>query len=318
MDSAVDRDRDGGVDVAAALATAAVGALIVPAPELGTIVVTGADRQKWLNGLITCDLAPLGPGAGAYGLFVAQKGRIVADAFVALEADRLLLAVPRAAAPEVRQSLETHVIMEDVEIAEGAFEVERAHGPRAEGVLRAMQGAGASGAPLDQTGLGGAIVFVPAQVADEVRRARDAALAAAGGMAGDDRAWEALRLERRVPQFGADFDAATYPQEAGLEKRAVSFSKGCYLGQEVVFMLEKRGHVKRHLVALRVQSALPPPRGAEVTDAKGDVVGNVTSAAIVPKAGGPIAMAMVKRTVAVEGTALRVVGVDATVIGLAG
>ncbi len=304
--------------MAAALATAAVGALIVPAPELGTIVVTGADRQKWLNGLITCDLAPLGPGAGAYGLFVAQKGRIVADAFVALEADRLLLAVPRAAAPEVRQSLETHVIMEDVEIAEGAFEVERAHGPRAEGVLRAMQGAGASGAPLDQTGLGGAIVFVPAQVADEVRRARDAALAAAGGMAGDDRAWEALRLERRVPQFGADFDAATYPQEAGLEKRAVSFSKGCYLGQEVVFMLEKRGHVKRHLVALRVQSALPPPRGAEVTDAKGDVVGNVTSAAIVPKAGGPIAMAMVKRTVAVEGTALRVVGVDATVIGLAG
>jgi folate-binding protein YgfZ len=136
-------------------------------------------------------------------------------------------------------------------------------------------------------------------------------------MLGDDRAWEALRLDRAVPEFGADFDATTYPQEAGLEKRAVSFSKGCYLGQEVVFMLEKRGHVKRRLVTLRVDGDLPP-RGAEVRGADGEVVGNVTSAARVPTAGGPLAMAMVKRALATAGAELIVAGAKATVVALAG
>ena len=146
------------------------------------------------------------------------------------------------------------------------------------------------------------------------RRARDRALEAVGGAVGDDRAWEALRLERRVPQFGADFDGTTYPQEAGLEKRAVSFSKGCYLGQEVVCMLEMRGHVKRRLVALRVTADLPPPRGADVTDSSGASVGTVTSAAIVPSTGGPVAMAMVKRAKAEPGDELRVAGSSARVI----
>jgi folate-binding protein YgfZ len=159
------------------------------------------------------------------------------------------------------------------------------------------------------------VFFVPAQALASVRGARDGALAAVGGMLGDDRAWEALRLDRRVPAFGADFDATTYPQEAGLEKRAVSFSKGCYLGQEVVFMLEKRGHVKRFLVTLRVASDLPPARGASVLDANREEVGTVTSAAIVPSAGGPVAMAMVKRAKADPGALLEVLGAPATVLG---
>ena len=71
-----------------------------------------------------------------------------------------------------------------------------------------------------------------------------------GGVVGDAEGWEALRLERGVPRFGPDFDDKTYPQEASLEKAAVSFDKGCYLGQEVVCMLEMRGHVKRKLVSI--------------------------------------------------------------------
>jgi folate-binding protein YgfZ len=318
-----------GVDVAQALERARQSALVIPAPELATLVVTGGDRQAWLNGLITCDLAPLKAGDAAYGLFVAQKGRIVADAFVLLESTRLFLAVQRGVLGEIRASLEKHVIMEDVEIAEGAYEVERVHGPRSADVLAAVQAAGGSGGMLDQTGLGGALVFVPAQSLAEAKGARDAALAKISGMEGDDHVWEALRLERRVPQFGADFDATTYPQEAGLEKRAVSFTKGCYLGQEVVFMLEKRGQVRRKLVTLRVESALPPPRGAEVFDVGGENVGTVTSAAMVPGGGdggtgtgtGAVAMAMVKRVKAEEGGELVVGGAGgskARVIGLAG
>ncbi|MGO8994275.1 MAG: YgfZ/GcvT domain-containing protein [Polyangiaceae bacterium] len=314
---------DEGVDIARALERAAAAALVIPAPELATLVITGGDRQTWLNGLITCDLAPLKAGDVAYGLFVAQKGRIEADAIVALEESRMLLALPRAVASEVRASLERHVIMEDVEIADGAFEVEAVHGPRAAEVLAAARVAGAHGGVLDRTGLGGALLFLPAQSLAPAREARDAALASVGGMLGDDQAWEALRLDRRVPQFGADFDATTYPQEAGLEKRAISFSKGCYLGQEVVFMLEKRGQVRRKLVTLRVESDLPPPRGADVLDESGENVGTVTSAAIVPSAGGPVAMAMVKRATAEKGekeerAELSVVGSKARLIGVAG
>jgi folate-binding protein YgfZ len=298
-----------------ALEAAKASALVIPAPELAVLVVIGGDRRSWLNGLLTCDLAVAREGDGAYGLFTTQKGRILADAIIALGKERALVAIPRGTVVELKASLDHYLVMEDVAFAEGAFDVELAHGPRAGEVLAAMRDAGAETALLDRTGLGGGVAFVPAQGLVGVRAARDKALAAVGGLLGDDRAGEALRIERLVPLFGADFDAATYPQEAGLEKRAVSFSKGCYLGQEVVCMLEMRGHVKRRLVGLKVASDLPPPRGAEVLGPNGEAVGTVTSAAIVPSAGGPVALAMVKRAHAEPGTELRVVGVTATVTG---
>jgi folate-binding protein YgfZ len=307
-----------GVDLGVALDRAAKAALVIPAPERATLVVSGKDRVTWLNGLVTCDLAKLAPGGATYGLFVQPKGRVLADAVIVADEDRLLVAVPRALAEELRATLDKYLVMEDAEIGEAVFVVEMIHGPRAGDVLAAMRAAGASGGAIDRTGLGGAIAFTPAQSIGPVHSARDAAIAAAGALLGDDAAWEALRLERRVPDFGADFDATTYPQEAGLEKRAVAFDKGCYLGQEVVCMLELRGHVKRKLVALRVESDLPPPRGAEVKDEAGEKVGEVTSAAIVPTAGGPIALAMVKRAKSDEGTKLAVGGAAARVLGLAG
>jgi folate-binding protein YgfZ len=300
-------------------ATAATrSALAVPAPELATLVVTGGDRRAWLNGLLTCDLAPLADGACAYGLFVSLKGRILADALVLLDGERVLLATPNATLAELRASLDAHLIMEDAEVAVGAFEVEMVHGPRSTEVLEAARGAGASGGAIDPTGLGGAVIFAPTERVAAIASARDAALAHVGGARGDDAAWEALRIERRVPRLGVDFDSTTYPQEAGLEKRAISFNKGCYLGQEVVCMLEMRGHVKRRLVALRVEAAVPPARGAEVLDDAGESVGAVTSAALVASAGGPVALAMVKRAKAESGTGLKVGGAAATVLGIAG
>ena len=106
-------------------------------------------------------------------------------------------------------------------------------------------------------------------------------------MTGDPAGWNALRLECAVPQFGSDFGDTTYPQEANLEKIAVSFDKGCYLGQEVVCMLEMRGHVKRRLVAVVLDGSEPPSRGAVVSDEAGAVAGEVTSAAASPTLGHP-------------------------------
>jgi folate-binding protein YgfZ len=302
------------VDVAAALLAASSAALVVPSADLATLVVTGADRRTWLNGLVTCDLAPRKDGEALYGLFTAQKGRVLSDAIFLLDGERILVAVPRLVLGELRASLDHYLIMEDAEATEGAFDVALLHGPRATEVLSAMQDAGARGALLDTTGLGGAIVFVDSAARAAVVAARDVALAAAGGALGDEASWEALRIARRVPRFGVDFDAATYPQEAGLEKRAISFNKGCYLGQEVVCMLELRGHVKRKLVGLRLGGPSAPARGADVTDAGGESVGAVTSAAVVPGE-GVLALAMVKRAKAEPGAALRVGGTDAVVVG---
>jgi folate-binding protein YgfZ len=289
-------------------------ALVVPAADLATLVVTGSDRRTWLNGLLTCDLAPMKDGEAAYGLFVTQKGRVLADAILLLDGERVVVAVPRAPLAELKASLEHYLIMEDAELADGDFAVALVHGPRAGEVLGAMVSAGAAGARLDRTGLGGAVVFIPAEAATRVREARDAAVAATGGALGDDAAWDALRIEQRVPRFGVDFDASTYPQEAGLEKRAVSFSKGCYLGQEVVCMLEMRGHVKRKLVAMSVVGDAPE-RGASVLDEAGEAVGAITS--VVAQAGGAKAMAMVKRASAEPGQRLRVGSAAATVIDAA-
>ena len=273
------------------------------------------DRRTWLNGLVTCDLAPLAEGDVAYGLFTTQKGRILADALVFLDGDRVLVAVPRATLAELRASLDHYLIMEDVEIADAGVRGRAVHGPRAG---RGPRGGARSGGARrgDRPHRARRGVALRARARPRFGQLRGAATLRSrrSGVLGDDRAWEALRLDRRVPQFGADFDAATYPQEAGLEKRAISFSKGCYLGQEVVCMLEMRGHVKRRLVTLRVTGDLPPPRGAGVTDAAGEQVGAVTSAAIVPSAGGPVAMAMVKRAQSESGVQLRVAGASATVI----
>jgi folate-binding protein YgfZ len=205
--------------------------------------------------------------------------------------------------------------MEDAEIAAETdrFAITFVDGPRAKDVLAAAIAAGARGASLDRTGLGGAVIAAAADARARVDAAIATAIAEVRGAIGDDAGWEALRVLRGVPRFGVDFDGTTYPQEAGLEKTAVSFAKGCYLGQEVVCMLEMRGHVKRRLVPLAVDAEVALSRGAEVVDAGGQKVGEVTSAASIPSR-GLVALAMVKRAHAAEGTELAVGGAKARVI----
>src|SRR5438445_10030718 len=95
-----------------ALVTSLRGALVVRAPELGTIAVTGRDRQSWLNGLVTSDLAKLGPGDASYGLVLVKVGRIVADAWIVPAGERILLGVPRERVGLVRDHLEKYLMME--------------------------------------------------------------------------------------------------------------------------------------------------------------------------------------------------------------
>jgi hypothetical protein len=289
------------------------GALAVQHPELGVLVVTGTDRVPWLNGLLTADLVKRGPGAAVYGLFVGRNGRILADALTVVDdgASRVLLALPGEQLAALQEHLDHYLVMEDAAMTSdpAGFDVWTVHGPRAGDALAAALAAGGAGGALDRTGLGGAVVLAHAEVQREV-----AAAIAGVATVGDADGWEALRLERAVPRFGVDFDATTYPQEAALEKSAVSFDKGCYLGQEVVCMLEMRGHVKRKLVPVVLEASDPPPRGAEVKDEAGAPVGEITSAAASPTLGKAVALAMVKRALSEPGKGLEVAGARGEVV----
>jgi folate-binding protein YgfZ len=291
-------------------------ALAVAQRGLATLIVTGKDRVSWLNGLLTCDLVKRASDAAVYGLAVARSGRVLSDATVVVDeaAARVLVAVPRGIVESLRVHMDHYLVMEEAEMAPqtDAFEAWSIHGPQSLAALEAARAAGAVGGSLDLTGLGGAFVLAPSPAPDGVLCALESRAAM-----GDEQGWEALRLERAVARFGVDFDEKTYPQEASLEKVAVSFDKGCYLGQEVVCMLELRGHVKRRLASLVVEAgdgAAPPLRGAAVTDGDGSAVGEVTSAALSPTLGKVVALAMLKRAASEPGMALRVGGAQARVV----
>jgi folate-binding protein YgfZ len=297
-------------DLATAVRAAYSAALVVPAPDRACLVVRGADRVTWLNGLVTCDVTKLEAGRAMYGLSVRKKGRIFVDLVIVADRDAILALVPAPRAEEVRAELEHYLVMEDAELALEPRAATFVHGPRALEVARCATGA--TVAELDTTGLGGAVVIAPAGADAAVAEALARAAEKAGGVVGEEAAWESLRLERGVPRYGADFDETTYPQEASLEKRAVSFQKGCYLGQEVVCMLELRGHVKRKLVSVRLGGDVAP--GTPLLDADGTEVGALTSSAPSPSLGVPLGFAMVKRALAVPGTVLRAGAVEARVM----
>lgn len=293
------------------------GALVLRMDELGTLVVTGADRQTWLNGMLTCELSGLRAGSGAYGLSVAKNGKLQAEVWLVLGADRIHIGALRERVGLIQGVFDRHLIMEDAEVADASAEVGWifAVGPRAGELVEAGRAAGAEAARADWTGLGGAIFAAPRASLDAVEAAL---LAQEGAARGTAEAWEALRVEHDVGRYGVDFDEQNYPQEAALEDRAVSFNKGCYLGQETVFMLQHRGHAKKRLVQLEVQGGEDVPAGAEITLPEGAAVGQVTSRTPSPRGAAVIALGYVKYKHARPGAALRVAGREAAVTAARG
>lgn len=275
----------------------------VVSPSLAVTEVRGGDRLAWLNGLVTADVREAKDGRAVYGLAVSKVGRIQADVFVVDAGDSLLVASPARVTEGLREAFDKYLVMEDAELVpQPNSRCIRLHGAEAAKLARsvATEAGGRAGAVDD-----GAILIV---AAEHEARARE--LLARGARVVDESDYEATRIAAGEPRFGFDFDEKTYPQEASLEKRAVSFSKGCYLGQEVVCRLEMRGHVHRKLVGLDLAGGSPIP-GSEVR-ANGEVVGHVTSAA------DRAAIAMVKFAHAEPGTTLEVDGASATVRSIGG
>jgi len=260
--------------------------------------VVGEDARAWLNGQVTNDLRGLSPGGAVYALVIHVKGRILADLFAL---DRgpsgLGIVVPRANLAALLEHFEKYVIMEDVALRpDEGIALLTVQGPRAAAIV----GTAPDAYPCDRLGRGGFDVLVAAEAA-EARLAQLAVAATeAGGGVVSEEAWELGRLRLGRPELFADFGEGTYPQEVGLERIAVSFSKGCYLGQEVVCMLENRGQLTRRLVRLESEAVLAP---GDPLEASGQRVGEITSAA--RDGSRSVALGFVKRALATPGAELR-------------
>ena len=298
-------DYEEAMDLREELQIATKGALFFRETDRTVLRVTGEDRASWLNGIVTCDVAKLAPGAFLYGLAVTQKGRIMADFNVVSEDAAILVTLPASEANAVRGAWEKYLVMEDCELALDDDEIVwRIFGSESAEIAASARAVGATiGAKND-----GAIVIGKKDDAAKI----ETALASAGGILASPDTVDVLSQVAGTPRFKIDFDDKLYPQEAALEKRAVSFDKGCYLGQEVVCMLEMRGHVKRKLVSLAVDGEAPLAKGAEVSTSDGEKIGEVTSSAKTPDH-GVLAIAMVKASHMTPGTELWVADAKAIV-----
>ncbi|HTQ06244.1 MAG TPA: glycine cleavage T C-terminal barrel domain-containing protein [Polyangiaceae bacterium] len=286
------------------------GALLVREPDRRVLAVTGPDRATWLNGVVTCDVSTVGPRQAAFGLLLSKVGKIHTDFYVLSSPEALLLACAPGTFDLTLTELERMLVMEDAELGRppGELVCWFLHGPRGAELAQTVERAGVVSGALDLSGLGGAVLLVPATEAD----AAAGELVRQGAVLADPEAWQTLRVERGIGIFGIDYGAADNPHEAGLDRRAVSWNKGCYLGQEVVFMQDARGKLKRRLVELGVEGPAPAA-GTAVLTPGGEAVGEVTSSARSSVAPGSLALARVKAPHFEPGARLVVGAASATV-----
>jgi folate-binding protein YgfZ len=260
----------------------------------GKLRLTGAEAAEFLQGQVTNDVEALEPGSGCYAALLSHKGKVRLDMRVLRDEDWIWIDTEPGHEGLMERTVRTFGIGRDVraEDVTGSYAILSLLGPGARAALDAEPPPHEHAFVHGEHGLYvttdlGVDVICPAAEADAVRVAL-----------GVDRvsveAAECLRVESGRPRFGVDFDSDTIPEEAGLNDRAVSFTKGCYVGQETVARLHYRGKPNRHLRGLRLSE--PVPGGTELRLGE-RVVGRVGSVAESP-VHGPIALAVVRREAA--------------------
>jgi len=303
----------------------------------GRIVVSGTDRATYLQGLLTNDIVALKPGEGCYSAYLTAQGRMIADLFVYELGDVILLTVGGDVKATVLTRLDQFIFSEDVALGDvtDTFAQFAVIGPDAAAVVAGVLDAGsvevlsalpehgnlrttATGHPaivarVTDTGEPGFDLFVE-RAQGEVVFGR---LHAAGAAMLDAGTADAVRIESGVPVFHRDMDEETIPLEAGIEGRAISLTKGCYVGQEVIIRVLHRGHgrVARRLVGLQISGDVVPAPAAVIRSGDREI-GHVTSATMSPALGRVIALAYVQRDFVEPGTAVAVENTPAVVSAL--
>jgi folate-binding protein YgfZ len=317
------------------------GAGIVDRSSRGRLTLTGADRRAYLQGLLSNDIEALVEGSGCYAAYLTAQGRMIADMRVSETGRSLLVDLDGARAAPVADRWTQFVFSEDVQISNDSEATAQIgiYGPlAAEVVSKAFAAAGAEieetlrtlpvnanrtwdidGVTVhvvsgDDVGVRGFDLIVPSRAKASVL----AALQQSGGTPVGAAAAETCRIEGGRPLFGVDMTEETIPLEAGIEDRAISLTKGCYVGQEVIIRVLHRGHgrVARRLVGMIFEPGAPvPSSGDKVTTADREI-GSITSAVDSPALGRPVALGYVHRDFVEAGTALAVGANAATVARL--
>jgi folate-binding protein YgfZ len=315
--------------------------------------VSGADRASYLQGLLTNDIAALTAGTGCYTAYLTAQGRMIADLSVYEIGDVILLAMEGAVKDTVLARLDQFIFSEDVHLGDvtDTFGEVAIVGPNAASIVaevvpgvsiaaltmmrehdnvRAPRGVEGSRlnpqsairnpqsepvivARVLDVGEPGFALYAEREVitsiVDDLRRT--------GVIELDEATADAIRIESGTPRFGRDMDDDTIPLEAGIESRAISFTKGCYVGQEVIIRVLHRGHgrVARRLVGLRIEGSGVPASGATVRAGEREV-GHVTSAAWSPVLKQAIALAYLHRDFVTAGTSVTIDERAAEVVSL--
>jgi tRNA-modifying protein YgfZ len=313
------------------------GAGLIERSGRGRIAVSGRDRASYLHGLLTNDITALKPGQGCYAAYLTPQGRMITDLWVYELGDVILITVGLAQKDTLLSKLDQFLFSEDVQLGDTTetFVSVTIVGPDSARMMGGVLGnvsaeelwaLGEHGNRRTQFESRPAIVLSVSDTGEpgfdilvdaSQREALAAALRRAGAQDVDLAAAEAIRIEAGVPLFGRDMDEDTIPLEAGIESRAISLTKGCYVGQEVIIRVLHRGHgrVARKLAGLTLAGEIVPPDGAVVEAGDRDV-GRTTSSSFSPALNQPIALAYLHRDFIAPGTQVSVNGVDAVVAPL--
>ncbi len=294
--------------------------------------VTGRDRVSFLQGMLTNDLKSLAPGQGCPAAFLDAHGKVQALLTVLMLEERILLTLGSGPAAKTLQALDKYLISEKVSFRDVSAEtalfmlagprtaelIERLTGDRPVGGAWSHVERTAAGVPIrlvtggGETGESEAWLVVPAAGAEAVWTAALEAGRSLGVRPIGVTALDVLRVEAGMPWYGHDVDETALLPEIGPEP-FVSYTKGCYIGQEVVARIKYRGHVNRSLTGLTFDGERVPAPGA-VVEVSGSAVGRVTSAVSSFALNRPIALAFVRREHLEPGTAVTVKDNDLTLV----
>ncbi|MEN3282904.1 MAG: hypothetical protein V7607_4044 [Solirubrobacteraceae bacterium] len=267
---------------------------LVDRSERGKLALSGPEAKTFLNGQVTNDVEALTPGTGCYAALLTNKGKMLGDLRIIDAGAQLWLDTERVALQALFDTIRRSTVGWQAELHKRTVQQALLSlvGPRA---ADAVGGALAPEHANRTAEIGGVEVLLIATDAgvDVVCATEHAAAvrAALGVPEVHEAAAEVVRVEAGRPRYGIDLDEGTIPQEAGLNDRAVSFTKGCYVGQETVARLHYRGKPNRHLRGLRLSEALPPGTPLALGERE---VGTLRSSVISPRH-GPIGLALIRR-----------------------
>ena len=262
--------------------------------------LTGPDRLRFLNGQVTQDVKKLLPGHAAHSAIITSKGRLEADLHIAATSDSLLIETDFMLRESLRSRLEKFIVADDVTIEDISLSYNLAH--------FLSLSSPPTDAPKDS------LFFQSARFREPGLDLWIPSTSPYQPPSSPVPEWEPLRIARGLPLWGIDVGPDTLPPEAGFESDAISSTKGCYIGQEVISRLRSVGHVNRHLCVLASPSTSIPSLPLECTTPEGSALGKMTSATSLPDSSAILSLSMIKRDYATTGNSVLAGGATWTIL----